>query len=925
MEELIAPSGRIPLSPGEIYSFHTNDGTQFVCKIRKLISDASSSGLFYEAEDGHYPSDDYHSSRKFIIKECYPKTDVLLDREEKNLTELLERKDDGTICVKESLEKQWREVATARFNAYKNHYLRTFKINQELYSIVAVNSSPFFTVIEEKGTVYLFSLYQEGITLFELFRNEVESLEAPSRLLVLLCKLLAILHEKGYVYLDVKPENILALTYPSKELIWQVSFFDFDSLQRLEDLAENRLDAPSMSYGFSPKEQREVRCSDIGTESDIYSIGATLHWIVTGKTPEPENDLEDVWETYPWEPRHSLEMTPREEHLLGEIFSHTLVESPFRRWYMKELENKLEDLQEASRLAILSNLPIEDSFTVRRESDCEKIASAIKATGMCTVWGSPGLGKTELAKEYARQALKTGAYDTVAFLVADGSLSSAVSQLWVREKHINYLPPEENLARKLDIIRGSDKRTLIILDNYSGIDYTNHMEAECHDALFSGTHCLLITQRNPDHTQGAIEIEPLDEDGLVSLYFANRHNAVDRCSEEYLVRSRLLSAIASHTMILVLAARLLDTKSNYSLVELCREFENSLAHGSYIPVIIYNGRGDPYLTYIGHIERLLDISGLAPIETMLLSLLSMLPAKGLDQDIVCALCTSEDFDGDAFDVALYSLIGRGFVNRAFVEGIPLITLHPLVSDFAAEMLVKSSAQNSYLEKLMSYMSDSYEGIDCTIKANAAALGQAALRRHPTNSAQAAHLHSLVGLLFFALGDYPQALAHQQEALRMREAALPAGHPDIATSHGNIASAYRALGDYPQALAHQQEALRMREAALPAGHPDIAMSHSDIGANYRALGNPVQALAHDLEALAMFEAALPAGHPDIATSHSNIGADYCAIGDYTQALAHHKEALAMFGAVLPAGHPDIATSHRNIAVIYRSLGEYETQQ
>src|SRR5262249_15418484 len=63
----------------------------------------------------------------------------------------------------------------------------------------------------------------------------------------------------------------------------------------------------------------------------------------------------------------------------------------------------------------------------------------------------------------------------------------------------------------------------------------------------------------------------------------------------------------------------------------------------------------------------------------------------------------------------------------------------------------------------------------------------------------------------------------KRALAMREKALPAGHPYIATSLNNLAFLYHAQGRLAEAEPLYMRALEMREKALPAGHPDIAAS------------------------------------------------------------------------------------------------------
>jgi tetratricopeptide (TPR) repeat protein len=84
---------------------------------------------------------------------------------------------------------------------------------------------------------------------------------------------------------------------------------------------------------------------------------------------------------------------------------------------------------------------------------------------------------------------------------------------------------------------------------------------------------------------------------------------------------------------------------------------------------------------------------------------------------------------------------------------------------------------------------------------------------------------------------------------MRRAALPAGHPDIATGLDNIAGCLSDLGRHEEALERAQEALAMHRVSLPAGHSDIATSLDNIARLLRALGRYEEALARAQEAAA----------------------------------------------------------------------------
>ena len=61
---------------------------------------------------------------------------------------------------------------------------------------------------------------------------------------------------------------------------------------------------------------------------------------------------------------------------------------------------------------------------------------------------------------------------------------------------------------------------------------------------------------------------------------------------------------------------------------------------------------------------------------------------------------------------------------------------------------------------------------------------------------------------------------RESVLEFRRRVLPLGHPDIATSLYNISLSYEQAGDMLKAVDCAREAVVIRQAALPAGHPRL---------------------------------------------------------------------------------------------------------
>jgi tetratricopeptide (TPR) repeat protein len=100
---------------------------------------------------------------------------------------------------------------------------------------------------------------------------------------------------------------------------------------------------------------------------------------------------------------------------------------------------------------------------------------------------------------------------------------------------------------------------------------------------------------------------------------------------------------------------------------------------------------------------------------------------------------------------------------------------------------------------------------------------------------------------------------------MARRAGPPGHPDVATALSHLAGLYYAKGEFQEALPRYEEALEMRRTALPPRHPDTCSSLEDLARLYEAKGEYEKALPLYQEALETRRTALPPGNPDTATS------------------------------------------------------------
>ena len=173
------------------------------------------------------------------------------------------------------------------------------------------------------------------------------------------------------------------------------------------------------------------------------------------------------------------------------------------------------------------------------------------------------------------------------------------------------------------------------------------------------------------------------------------------------------------------------------------------------------------------------------------------------------------------------------------------------------------------------------------------------------------LATLMGQHQRRLGRYTLAVGYMQRALDMVEGALPPDHPEIAAAQSNVAVALQGLGRLEEARELLEKALAAAERAFEPGHPAIAKRQSDLAAVLKDLGRLGAARELLEKALAAAEKHHPPGDPNVAVAQSNLAVVLQDLGQLTEARALLEQAVAAAEKALPPGHPTTAAFQGNL--------------
>ncbi|MBD2340378.1 serine/threonine protein kinase [Calothrix sp. FACHB-156] len=162
------------------------------------------------------------------------------------------------------------------------------RFEKEAQTLAKLGSHPQIPMLldyfEVNGTFYLVQEYIHGYNLaYDVKRNGLKNEAEVKQFLKEILPVLEYLHENQIMHRDIKPQNLLRCKYDQRFVL-----IDFGAVkEELADVCKNSLDSDATctfvgTIGFAPPEQFSLRSV---YASDIYALGMTCLYLLTGKGP----------------------------------------------------------------------------------------------------------------------------------------------------------------------------------------------------------------------------------------------------------------------------------------------------------------------------------------------------------------------------------------------------------------------------------------------------------------------------------------------------------------------------------------------------------------------------------------------------------------------------------------------------------------
>jgi tetratricopeptide (TPR) repeat protein len=327
-----------------------------------------------------------------------------------------------------------RDVAFALIKTSKLDNSARKRITREAQAMGKLGDHPNIVTIHDMGE-------HEGqpyIVLPVMVGGDVEGLieKAPDHKLPLeqaivigkcVCQGLEFAHSKGIIHRDLKPGNV----WLSADGTAKIGDFGLAVAVDLSRLTQSGMMVGTVSY--MPPEQ--AMGGKVTEQADLYSLGAMLYEMVTGRPPFIGEDSVAIIgqhiNTLPVSPAwHRSDLSPALETLILQLLEKDPAKRPSSASdVLQALElidaDKAEPTKEASTIA---DNPLYRRVFVGRESELKQLQNAFDGAvsgqgALMMVVGEPGIGKTAICEQLKTYVTLRGGKTLLGHCYEEGSLS----------------------------------------------------------------------------------------------------------------------------------------------------------------------------------------------------------------------------------------------------------------------------------------------------------------------------------------------------------------------------------------------------------------------------------------------------------------------------------------------------------------------
>ncbi|MEH2203097.1 MAG: tetratricopeptide repeat protein [Nostoc sp.] len=556
---------------------------------------------------------------------------------------------------------------------------------------------------------------------------------------------------------------------------------------------------------------------------------------------------------------------------------------------------------------------------VGREAELEELHQELQTSrqvAIVAVAGMGGVGKTELATQYAKQYLQNY-QGGVCWLSAQG-IDVGIQILRFAELKFNRIAPDDwELADRLRYCwqNWQQGEVLLVFDNVT--DYKKQVQPYLppESPRFK---VLLTTRLGFDRTLPQLPLSVLKP--LAAMKLLKSLVDRERLKSEPWIARKICKFLGYLPLALELVGRYLDTMPDLSLETLLKRLEKKRLEHEAV------AKANPLMRYEYGVAEAFALSW-EQLDEKAQSLGCWLSLYALADIPFSVEAIKDDDEQELWEKAIAELRKLHLIQWQAKE---IYRLHPLIRLFFQMKLDESSNAVEVKTAFVAQMVEVAKRIPqqpnrediFNFTPHIAHLAEVATHLSQYLSDRDL-IRAFTGLGWFYQGQglYKQAEPWLRQCVKIAENRLGSEHPDIATSLNNLAALHKSTGRYSEAEPLYKQALELTKCLLGNNHPIVATSLNNVAELYRYTGRYSEAEPLYLQALGMRQRLLGDNHPDVANSLNNLALLYGSTKRYREAELLFQQALELKKHLLGDNHLDIAINLNNLAALYKSTGRY----
>lgn len=318
-----------------------------------------------------------------------------------------------------------------------------------------------------------------------------------------------------------------------------------------------------------------------------------------------------------------------------------------------------------------SDIPKPCRWFVGREEELVQLHDLLMDHDKVFLHGIPGIGKSELAKMYAKQHSKE--YTNILYMNYVGALRRNITDM----DFADDLPEESDEARfkrHNRFLRSLKEDTLLIVDNFN----VTREQDDFLDVMLKYRCRILFTTRSRYESQISLEVRELMVDELLELMGQFYH-----AGRKVTLLEEMIGLLHGHTYAVELAARLLSNGMLKPKALLKKLQEERAAMDADDKIGSTKDGRNKKATYYDHIHTLFSLYRLSKGEQEIMRCLIFIPYKGISARRFGNWLKLRNLN------KVNDLIEMGFVQPGNERHV---SLHPMIREVAVEEL-KPSVQN----------------------------------------------------------------------------------------------------------------------------------------------------------------------------------------------------------------------------------------